>query len=363
MSLELFVVRKEKIIYIYPIDSTFVKKDIEFLSKNYNIISPKPEWSTGFLPLVFFKQFFWLLWNIIQAKAIFVMSGGFWSFFPSIFGKITGKPVFIILGGSECVSFPSINYGSLSNPLLKYIIKWSLKFATELLPVSDTLVLCDNTFNEVIDYKKQGYKAFFPNIKTPYTVIHNGFDSTFWQSTNFPKKENTFITVASISNMQRYFVKGINKIFELAPKMPDCTFIIVGVSENMKEKLKNKPFNVIFYNFISPEEFKQIIEETQYYIQLSISEGFPNAVCEGMLCGCIPIVSNVGAMPYIVDKCGLILENNNTDYLFDKIYQFITMDKKEKTNLSLLSRQRVIEKFTIERREKAFNLIINKHLK
>lgn len=355
--------REKTIIYIYPIDSTFAKKDIEFLSKDFNIISPKPDWSSGFLPLVFFKQLFWLLWKIRQTEAVFVMSGGYWSFLPSILGRITGKPVFIILGGAECVSFPRINYGSLRNPLLKYFIKWSLKFATELLPVSETLVLCDYTFNEIIDYKKQGYKAFFPNIKTPYTVIPNGFDSIFWQPANFQKKENTFITVASIHNMQRYLVKGIDKIIDIAPKLPDSVFIVVGISEEMQDRLKDKPVNVLFYKFISPEEFRKIIEETQYYLQLSVSEGFPNAVCEGMLCGCIPVVSNVGAMPLIVDKCGLILENNNTNFIFEKIYQFIAMDNNEKANLSALSRKRIIENFPIERRESAFNMIINKYIK
>ena len=38
-----------------------------------------------------------------------------------------------------------------------------------------------------------------------------------------------------------------------------------------------------------------------------MSEGFPNALCEAMLSGCIPIVSNVGAMPKIVKETGYLL--------------------------------------------------------
>ncbi|WP_332911264.1 glycosyltransferase [Algoriphagus boritolerans] len=45
----------------------------------------------------------------------------------------------------------------------------------------------------------------------------------------------------------------------------------------------------------------------QFYLQLSTSEGFPNALGEAMACGCVPIGSAVGAIPEIIDKTGFLL--------------------------------------------------------
>ncbi|HMC97284.1 MAG TPA: glycosyltransferase, partial [Flavobacteriales bacterium] len=52
-----------------------------------------------------------------------------------------------------------------------------------------------------------------------------------------------------------------------------------------------------------------------YYLQLSVSEGFGNALCEAMLCGCIPIVSSTGAMPRIVGDTGYIVQRRDPDVL------------------------------------------------
>ena len=88
-----------------------------------------------------------------------------------------------------------------------------------------------------------------------------------------------------------------------------------------------------------------------YYLQLSLSEGFPNALCEAMLCGCIPIVSNVGAMPMIVEGIGGILQTKSVSKLRELLSEYLTKDSQEKKMLAENSRNRISEKYTLESRQ------------
>ena len=132
---------QEKILYIYPEYSTFIGKDIRFLSKRFEVRSPAHNWSNkAATPLNFLRQLLFLCCHLRGSVAVFVMFGGYWSLLPALAGKVTGIPVFIIPGGTDCVSFPSLNYGSLRKPMMRTFIRWSFALCTELFPVHGSLV-------------------------------------------------------------------------------------------------------------------------------------------------------------------------------------------------------------------------------
>jgi glycosyltransferase involved in cell wall biosynthesis len=81
----------------------------------------------------------------------------------------------------------------------------------------------------------------------------------------------------------------------------------------------------------------------QYYIQLSIAEGFPSAICEAMLCQCIPIGSTVGAIPDIVGDCGYLVEKRDDQEIEATVVKALQADDKEET--SRKARERIITKF------------------
>ena len=119
--------RKDVVLYISPSDSEFVKKDIVFLNNHFKVIHYSQDWGNKKKVInLFLKQLVFLTKTVRKSDCIFIMFGGYWSFIPSLFGKIFYKPVYIILGGTDCVSFPSINYGSLRKKLLKQFIYSSL---------------------------------------------------------------------------------------------------------------------------------------------------------------------------------------------------------------------------------------------
>ena len=340
----------KKIIYVHPKLVSFVKNDIELLKKYYliRIFSFSPARKI-FTPLHFISQFFFLIFNIFGSSIIICQFGGYHSFLPVIFSKIFRIPVLVVLGGTDCASFPSIGFGNFNRILQGWFTYKSLKYATHLCPVHESLVMCNYTYTDD-DFPKQGYKYFYPGIITPHTTIYYGYDSKLFFR-NIEKSPDSFITVAKL-NKPNFYRKGIDMIFEMAKRFPDCKFTIVGNTKTMRYDYV--PENVTLSSFIPYEELKTVYSKHEFYFQLSIHEGFPSAPCEAMLCECIPIVSDVAALHEIAGDCGFILKKKDPDLLEEIIRTALNSDKKY---LGEKARRRIIEKFPPGEREKFIELI------
>lgn len=347
--------KAKAIIYIAPSFSSFVRKDIQILARHFTVNAPAHNWSDKYvIPFTMLKQLVFLLAHIRRSSAVFVMFGGYWSFLPSLSGRIFRRKVFIIPGGTDCVSFPSLGYGSLRKPLLRTIIRISYSLCSQLLPVDRSLVFTHYSYLEHRDYDFQGYRFFFPRLKTGHTVIYNGFDDEQISYDPNLKKPGTFITVAPVNDARRFRIKGIDKVVSLAHHFPEISFTVVGISAIPHAFVNTLPGNIRFLPFLPFDEFREELRASEFYLQLSVSEGFPNALCEGMLAGCIPVVSSVGAMPMIAGNTGYVIESDNEEYLRKHFLSIISMPADEKARLAAMARDRVVTSFPLSEREKAF---------
>ena len=136
---------------------------------------------------------------------------------------------------------------------------------------------------------------------------------------------------------------------------PDCEFIILGVDN--QSRIQTQSAKVKILHAVKNEELIDIFSECEFYLQLSMAEGFPNSLCEAMLCECIPIGSNVFSIPEIIGDSGFVLQNRNVDELRRLIQQALNADKnvlKKKAQL------RIAENYTLEKRkEKLLSLCRN----
>jgi glycosyltransferase involved in cell wall biosynthesis len=350
---------KDRIIYISPDEATFTRRDINFLSKNYEVITIKQPWGIkSRIPGNLVRQFFFLIKHLPGSKAVFIMFGGYWSFLPALLGKLIHKPVFIIPGGADCVSFPEYNYGSLRKPLMRRIIKWSYTLAERILPVSETLVKVDYSYDPGVKATKQGYMNFFPGLRTPYSVIYNGFDADFWQMQGETKDNSHVTTIATVTDHTRFKVKGIDLVIDIAMQFPEHFFHIVGMSDQFRKTLGELPGNVIIHGYMSSEELRDLLSKSRFYLQLSISEGFPNALCEAMLCECIPVGSAVGAIPFIIGESGALLEHKNPELATGLISRLIAMSPEELNDQGKKARNNIVNRFPLDTREKAISELI-----
>ena len=338
---------QKRIIYFYPgTKSSFVTKDIRLLSSHFKVKSCSFNTSNKKLILwELLKQKVFLLINIFNTSVFLIKFGGYWSLLPVVFARLFGKKVIIITGGTDCVSFPNMAYGNFQNKYLGWFTKYSFKWANHIIALHPSMMYSEYIFDDCVN-KKQGLQVHISNLKTPFSVVNNGYDSSNWKKSE-AKHKATFLTVASgLSENRRRVLKGIDTILEIADEFPENSFIIVGADSN---ELPNRPKNVILKPQSNAKELQKYYSQAEFYLQLSMSEGFPNSLCEAMLCECVPIVSNVASMPFIVDDSGFILERKDLSLLKDLIIKAL---KSDTVTLGKKARARIADNFTEEKRAK-----------
>ena len=330
----------------YSVRSTFVKKDIEILAADFSVLEHDfySEKKIGFL-FSFITQKLFILKNIWKADLLISEFAGYQSFLPALFGKLFGKPCLIVVGGTDAHYFPRIGYGNWQKKFLKEFTAASFKLCSHIAPKHSSLMQSDYHYDER-EPLKQGIYVRLPNLKTPYTEITNGYDAVKWRCIA-PKKKNTFITVAN--GWQYGFqksLKGVDLILEVAPQFPDCEFIILGVND--ASLFGAVGANVTIKPAVNNDELISIFSGCEFYLQLSMAEGFPNSLCEAMLCECIPIGSAVFSIPEIIGDSGFVLGKRDVNQLKQLISQALVCDK---AMLKVKARHRISENYTLVMRQ------------
>ena len=210
---------------------------------------------------------------------------------------------------------------------MRFFISNTYNLVDKILPVSKSLVYTKNTYyaKTPIEF---GYSYHLKDITTPYKVIHNAVDHSFWcKDKNTLKDNTTFISV--LSNGKEH-IKGIDLLCEVTSSFPNCKFFLAGIDNIDSLEI---PKNVICLGRLNPKQLREYYSKSRFYLQLSNTEGFGVSLCEAMLCECIPIVSSVNMLPEIVGDTGFILEARDSSMLSGLINDAISC------NFDLLSKK------------------------
>lgn len=160
-----------------------------------------------------------------------------------------------------------------------------------------------------------------------------------------------------VNTETRLILKGIDLIFECAPKFPEAIFTIIGNDNKIKNRL-DIPKNVNILPLMPNDSLQEMYLQSEFVIQVSISEGFPNALSEAMSFGCIPIISPVGAMPTITNNIGFSVAKRNTHELTLALKNAINLNVKDKENLRKQAYAQIVNNFSeIERISKLAKVI------
>lgn len=348
---------KPRIAYIFPRSTTFVQKDIRMLEDYFHVkvFDGKVMGASSLLSL-FFREFLFLLANP-SCKVYVCMFAGYHALLPGIFARLFGKKLIVMPGGADAVSFPELGYGNFRKNPLAWATAQSYRLSNQIVPVSESLIFQNYTYQP--SFGQQGYKHFVQNLKSPSTAIANGYSADFWKPAAVQRNPKLFLTVAThVETAARRTIKGLDLFIQLAHLLPEYEFMIVGCS---KTHLGAVPSNLMVIERAQPEDLIRYYSGASFYVQLSMSEGFPNALCEAMLCECVPIVSAVGAMPEIVGETGFILkeksESKAVQLLNDAYTSGSYLEKSQR------ARNRIATLYTENKRKSALSALIQDLIK
>lgn len=315
----------KKILLVYVNYSSFVKTDYEILSENFEVSKYQYKPVRGIFrnAIEFIKQLFYLIFHIQKFQTFYVWFGDYHAFLPVLLGKLFKKKTFVVIGGYDVANLPEFRYGTMTSPLRKLLTTYSFKHATLCLPVVEGL--------------QEQLKKICPlaNSKTIYTGYQYNFKGNEYLN---KKRKKTILTVSITNNYQRFMIKGLDRFRELALLLPDYKFYVIGVKENTKKLFAPCPTNL---HLIPPLQANQLVEyylDAPYYAQFSRSEGLPNALCEAMLYGCIPLGIQIGGIPTAIGNNGLVLKNWNSKIVVDYITEQSKTVNREKISEYIKSR-------------------------
>src|SRR5438034_10295059 len=135
------------------------------------------------------------------------------------------------------------------------------------------------------------------------SLIYQGFDA---EKYSIGRKDRIVTTIGYVrqGNLER---KGLKVFVDAAARLPKLKFFLVGkwLDDSVEYLRSIASSNVTFTGFLSEVDLLNLLRRTSVYVQASMHEGFGCSLAEAMLCGCVPVVSDRGAIPEVVGDSGI----------------------------------------------------------
>ena len=275
--------------FISTFQAPFIQDDLDLLEKHFHVSR---------LIGHGLRQVFYIPLQTIQSDVVFCWFASVYAAVAVMFARLLGKKSIIVLGGVDVARDESLQYGLWLNRWKAILARYALTHADRVF-VGDPAMKDDAV--RLARYEGNNIEYLPP-----------GFDSEYWKPLG--EKEPLVLTVAAVGDNQRVRVKGIDTLLEAAQVLTNVRFIIIGVTAAVARTLK-VPENVAIHGLMPREELLPFYRKAKIYCQPSAREAVGYSLREAMLCGCIPVVSDVGGLRTAAAGIGMLVRPGNAEAL------------------------------------------------
>ena len=228
--------------------------------------------------------------KVRRADVVVVWFASWHAFLPLLVARLLRTPSLLIVGGFDTASMPEIGYGFQQGGIRRLLARGCMRLATRLMTNSE--------YSREELRRTAGFEA---------TVVHHGVPDPFGALPDGPR-ERLAVTVSNVARiaLER---KGLRRFVEAGAHLPDVELLLVGAwTDDAADELRALASpNVRLTGRLSDEELDDLLRRTSAYVQASRHEGFGMGVAEAMLAGCVPVVTDAGALPEVVGDTGVVV--------------------------------------------------------
>jgi len=137
--------------------------------------------------------------------------------------------------------------------------------------------------------------------------------------------------------------------------LPGMQFLIIGIHKRFLATLRSRiPSNVDVMSYVSREGILPYLQRAKVYCQPSFTEGLPNALCEAMACGCIPVGTIAGGIPTAIGETGYLVPYGDVPALVRALQEAMARPSSK----GMEARRRIETEFSLERRDSALARVV-----
>jgi glycosyltransferase involved in cell wall biosynthesis len=246
-----------------------------------------------------------------------------------LMGKLLRRPMVMRIGGSFDRFYRE------SGALARAAIRWTLRqpavlvvqseywknYVAPLAPGASTVVL-SNFVSETLVVPRAS-----PRPAAPRFLLYSGAS---------PHLKGAYVLLDAVRMLVSRNVKAEVTIMAV-PEPLRQTIIDAGLGERIR-----------MLDFLQHDEALAVFRETDVFLQISSSEGFPNALLEAMAVGCAAIVTPVGAVPEIVGadgECAFVIPVGNAALLAERMERLVR-DRTLLARMAAAAQRRVLAHYT-----------------
>jgi glycosyltransferase involved in cell wall biosynthesis len=315
-----------RILFACPSDASFIRIDRELLSERW----PVQEWRQPGR----WTNLFRLIPMLLRSDLVVGWWASWHTFWPITLAWLLGKPSLLIVGGFDTANMPEIGYGYQQVGARRWLSRWVMARATQLVTNS-----------------RYSQAEIERNIGIPadrVEVIHHGIPDPYGELPG-GERERLALNVGLITR-DNLEIKGQRAFVEAARHAPDVVFVLAGPwnDDAINDLKRGAAPNLVFTGWLEREDLDALFRQAGVYVQPSWHEGFGMAVAEAMLAGCVPVVTNAGALPEVVGDAGVQVASNRPEEVAEGVRRALELEDDARAR----ARERVLTEFPVEARRR-----------